>query len=179
MFDFSSAKNVIQNLVGHVRGLDGQIEALRREREEVAAAPPTKGEVIDQLSDYLARGAVEFQKNFARDLDQLLRKRDNFPKLTTVAGDVFAVQNAIHVLDCAPIGNAPSIASLGNAMFYFLGDVMKSSVEARVNEMPWPAGALDASTRAKRLAELDKKIGALEAEQSKLAQEARAAGISL
>lgn len=177
MFNFNSLKQAVGAVVAQRNGIASQLEKLRREREETACAAPTKAEVVRLLVAYMQHGASNFEKNFARDLQNVLHKRANFPMLD--GGSGFGNGNAIRILNSANLQNAANIDTLAQGMYFFAAEIFEEAVARRVQAMQWPDGALDAETRMKRLADLDKKIRELEAQQTLIAEEARQAGIAL
>lgn len=178
MFNFNSLKQAVGAVVAQKNGIAIQLEKLRREREEVTCAAPTKVEVVKLLVAYMQHGAANFEKNFARDLQNVIHKRANFPMLDGGSGG-FGNGNSIRILNSANLQNTANIDTLAQGMYFFAAEIFEDAVARRVQAMEWPAGAIDAETRAKRLADLDKKIIELEAQQTLIAEEARQAGIAL
>ena len=172
MFDFMKIKTAITGIGEHMSGLRGEMESLKRKREELAAAPGTKADVIaifhanidETAAKYSGRlqRAIEVSLNHGRDMHAGPNGRPQLGPLT-LARENFTTPCTPHDIEAS--------------LFFVIGPAMKAAVADAINAMEWPADAQPLAGRAAEIAKLDKKIAALEKSEQELRREAADAGV--
>jgi hypothetical protein len=167
-FDFLGLKKTVASMGEQVRELRVQIETLKRQREELAAAPHSRDDVLAILSSRIDReGAV-----YAHRLRHAIR-----PVINRGPG----ISNDVYVpIMTAEKDNVPAgPKTIENAFCLFFNAQMKEAVAAALAGIEWPDGAVSHIDRVAKLTKLDREIDALEAEETELAKQAAAAGVIL
>lgn len=166
ILDFLSLRKQLADVGGEIRSRRREIETLRRERDLVSAAPLSREDTIKALHARIDAEGAKHLKIFSGALWQRVVK--GCP--TRIGGPILAAQKP---------DVSPTPASLEAAISLMFADQFKVSVGRIVAAMEWPAGAMDHADKQKKLADLDSKIGKIEADLTALVQSARAAGISV
>lgn len=174
MLDILKIKSAIRGLSDHVSGLRKNKETLLRKREDIALAPGTKEDVIamfhgyidDQARRYpaLLRVAIETTLAYGRD-----------PQKGPGGGPQLSVLNIAR----ENLQSAAGMPDFERAMFYVFRSGIKKAVSDAINEMEWPREALPLADRAAALADIDKKIAAIEADEKELNSAAVEAGVRI
>lgn len=172
MFDFMKLKNEVASIAGKVRDVRAQAEKLKREREDLAAAPATKEDIIRLMMAQVNEAAARYSA----------RLRDAIDHTTTCGQPAHIGTNG---KPCS-VGiftvrehqtNPPTVADVQDSLCFFLQGQIKSDLERALKDMSWPAGAQPVEGRAAALEKLDRKIAELDAEETDLRQAAAAAGV--
>lgn len=167
MFDFSPLKRLITDAGSQIRGRSNDLENLKRERDLIAAAPLSKADTIRALHARIDDQAAGHLKILSGTLQQMALKGDP----GRVVGPILCAQRP---------NMEPSFSSFEAALNLALSAEMKGAISRIVETLQeWPEGAIDHADKVKRLDELDRKIGAAEAELGDLVQQARSAGINV
>ncbi|MFW5453525.1 hypothetical protein [Thioalkalivibrio sulfidiphilus] len=152
---FTSAATKAREAVEEVRR---QIAETRREREALAVAPLTRGEVAARVDAWL---------------DSEARRA----RLDLVAGDFSAPgRGPGHPFRVPVRAGEQRSADLGPVLAALFSDQVKAAI---LDALPADADAIPMADRPGRLAELDARVRELEAEEERLIEEAEAAGVEI
>lgn len=168
MFDFSPLKKLLSDAGEQMRTRQVQLEKLKREREDIAAAPTSREDVIRALHDRIDKAADTHMDIFASAMRPLILK-----------GDTARLDAPLPIVATAKSGSAPTPASIEAGLCLVMGDQMKAAATRIIEAMEWPSGALDDAVKQKKILELDSKISGMEAELTALVNSARAHGVSI
>lgn len=172
MFDFLKLKNEVASIAGKVKDVRAAAEKLKRQRENLAAAPATKDDIIRLILAQVDEAAARYPA----------RLRDAIDYTTTCGQPSHIGINGKHL----PVGIftvrehrniPPTISDIQDSLCFFLRSQIKSAIEIAFEDMPWPDGAQPVEGRAAALEKLDCEIAKLEAEETSLRQAASAVGI--
>lgn len=172
MFDFMKIKTAITGIGEHMAGLRTELETLKRQREELVAAPGTKACMIAIFHANIDETAAKYTGRLQRVIEQSLghgTDMHNGPNGRPQLGPLTLARENF-TAPCTP-------ADIENALFFVLQPTMKTAVADAINAMPWPADAQPLAGRAAEIAKLDKKIAALEKSEQDLRHDAAAAGV--
>lgn len=172
MFDFLKLKTAIVSVGEHMATLRNEQEALKREREEMAAAPGTKADMIAIFHDHIDQTAAKYSGRLQRAIEQNLnhgRDMHNGPNGRPQLG-LLSLARENFSTPCSPL-------DIESSLFFVIGPAMKTAVADAITAMEWPADAQPLAGRAAELAKLDKKIAALEKSEQDLRREAAEAGV--
>lgn len=167
-FDFLGLRGAIQSMGESVRELRQKIEALKREREDLVAAPYSREDVAAILMARIDRDGQKYANRLRASLVPAIKRGEDLhqdaylPMLTAEAPNV-----------------AASARTIESAFCLLFAEQMKRAVAGFIESMDWPEGAVSHADRTARLEKLDAEIGRLEAEEMELANQARAAGVIL
>lgn len=171
-FDFLKIKTAITGIGQHMNGLRTELETRKRQREELAAAPGTKADVIALFHAHIDETAAQYTGRLQRAIEVSLGHGrdlhlgpDGRPQLGPLT-----LGRANAATPCTP-------HDIESSLFFVMGPAMKLAVADAINAMPWPADAQPVVGRAAEMAKLDKKIAALEKSEQDLRREAAAAGV--
>ena len=168
-FDFLGLKKSIADIGSQAASLRDQLEAAKREREEVAAAPVPRSELADVLCQWVDKIGDEYPANLVNAVRHLRDDAEVDP-MTRIGAPA--------LLTCSGAGSDQVIRPA--VLCYLLNDAIKDGMRRAADEMPYPAPeGLPRAERLKKLEALDKKIAKLEGELLDLLREADAAGVSL
>ena len=170
--DWAKIKTAIVGIAEHMAGLRDEKEALKRQREELAAAPGTKADMIAVFHANIDETAAKYSGRLQRVIEESLghgRDMHNGPNGRPQLGPLTLARDN-RTTPCTP-------ADIENALFFVLQPTMKTAVADAINAMPWPADAQPLAGRAAEIAKLDKKIAALETSEQQLRHDAAAAGV--
>lgn len=166
MFDFLTLKKSVAALGSKVHQAQDQLETMRRRREEIAASPTSREDAIQALQDHVDHLAASYRKTLADNLAPLIAKGDP----ARVVGPILSATRP---------GTAATSQTLEAGICLAFGPQLKTAIAETLAGMDWPAGALDAASKTRQLAELDEAIERAERELSELVQAAQAAGVSI
>lgn len=176
MFDFAFLKKTITDLGAQLQAVRSGIEALLREREDIANAPAHRSDVKRLFDEQFARWELVYAKSLQQHLEPVVRS------LAAFAGPGQA-ENAARYLSVTSIqpglSQSPTPRSLDMALFALLGDKLKPAFYAVIDSLEWPGEGLPMAEREVRLAEIDKRLDKLKREELELSQAAAAAGLTL
>lgn len=169
--DFFNLKKGIDEFTSSLRDVSKRIESLKREREDIACAPPAREDIKTYFRAIIASRGQNYADAIARHVSPLRAK-----ELQQVQ-DPQHMQHAA-VLALTPAGSLAATAkTLDSALCLLMGDEIKRAIERVVDEMPWPANAMPISERARRLASIDAELDELLARERELVATARSAGL--
>lgn len=170
--DWAKIKTAITGIGEHMNGLRTELETLKRQREELAAAPGTKGDVIALFHANIDETAAKYTGRLQRVIEQSLghgTDMHNGPDGRPQLGPL-TLGRANAATPCTP-------HDIESSLFFVMGPTMKTAVADAINAMPWPADAQPLAGRAAEIAKLDKKIAALEKSEQDLRHDAASAGV--
>jgi hypothetical protein len=166
----------VQDLQSGLRAVRAQLEAAQREREEIATAPTCRSDVKANFGRWIDGCAAEFDENLKRQMATMLRKPHAFEDLKSQTA-----LNCMGVLSVSPAGGTgPTPRSVDVALMALLGPSLKTELYRVIDRLEWPsAEGLPMLERKQKIAELDRRIDKLLAEESELVQLAAANRIIL
>lgn len=172
MFDFLSIRKSVEALGRECTEQRAALEQLKQKREEVAAAPPSRDDVIRVICQRINAVSQSYPQDLQRVIGPIL-----------AGGKVENVKNwQLNFLLPAAYsdGANTSASSLMSGLAFLLGDdLMNEAVGRAIRRMEWPDNAIPLAQREKELARLDGEIGKLEKQLADLSIEAAKAGISI
>lgn len=169
VFDFLGLKKSIADIGVQAHTLRADLEAAKRERDEIAAAPVPRSELADVLCQWVDKIGDEYPASLANAVRHL---RDD------AEADPMTRISAPALLTCSGAGSDQVIRPA--VLCYLLNDAIKDGMRRAVEEMPYPAAeGLPRAERLKKLEALDKRIAKLEDDLLELHRQADAAGIKL
>ncbi len=168
MFDFSLIKKSLNSLTSEHSKLQKQLEALRQERDVVAAAPVAPAEFLESMGQYIDQASTEFEGGLANVLRHFTHEHGR-----AAAGHHPAMLNTDRV------GFINGTAVNREAALYFFGAAIKDGLARFAASDAYPQGGLTTTERTKQLAALDSKIADIEGKLATLTAEAKAAGVAL
>jgi len=173
-FDFEALRQVFQSLESRLAGvrsrrtgIRNEILELQKKREAINYAPGSREDVKSHLAKWVHTAGAEHTARFIESTEQFARtirtaSSNQLRALATLKGDEFS-----------------SPGQTGPAICAFMGPILIEAMNATVDAMPWPANAIPTAGRDKLIAELDERIGKLQAEEAELITKAQEAGINL
>lgn len=175
LFDFGLLKKNIQDVAGHVRQIRAQIEALRREREDVAGAASARDDVKRMVKEWVQQQSTEYQAKLRVTMFDALVKPANLVAHNGVHREM-TVAGAYQKLG----GLASGGGAVDGALCTFFGPQLIDGLCKAIDTMEWPAEeGLPLAERAKRLEKIDGDLARLTREETALVQTARDAGVVL
>lgn len=152
-----------------------ECQSAKREREELAAAPGTREDVIDLLTAQVDRSAALYSERLYAGIASAF----GFGRDIQIGPDGGPVLCPI-VLTREHMVVAPQLRDVETSMAFLFGKELKKAVSEAVLAMPdWPANTQPLKGREERLAKLDSKIASLEQEVAQMRAEATEAGVIL
>lgn len=173
LFDFTGLKKSIDQLAGQVSSLKGNLEKLRREREDLTVRAASKEDVISLLCQRIDREAAEYPIDLARQISGFIPGG----KTARLGERNFSL--GILLPQSSGAGSGMGAASLLRDMTFLFRDEIKAGIESAIKAAPWPENPIRLVDRNKRLAELDEEIAALEAQEANLREIAARSGLRL
>lgn len=169
LFDFSLVKKSVSDVLAQEANLRRDIEAAKREREEIAEAPMQREELAEALAAWVDRMGQEYPKHLMYAARAITMHADRDPLATSLPPAL---------LTCHGGGSGTAVTP--SALCFLFSDVMKDGLRRAVDAIPFEVEpGLPREERLKRLAALDKKIAKLEEDLLQLHRDADAAGITL
>lgn len=167
-FDLSFLRKSAADLVSGVRDYRGQIERLKREREDIANAPATRDEVKDMLRASIALQAKKYLAGLGDQLTSLAR------------GHNVQADGEVRGINLASTSNATFGPMLLNrALCGLVGPVLYDSLAASVDAMAWPAGSRPLQGRDEAIEQIDKKLKKLIEQEKALVSAAAEVGLRI
>ena len=168
-FDFLGLKKSIADIGVQAHTLRADLEAAKRERDEIAAAPVPRSELADVLCQWVDKLGEQYPAHLVNAARHLRDDAERDPMDR-------AIPPAL--LTANPGGSDQVIRPA--ALCYLLNDAIKDGMRRAAADMPYPAAeGLPRAERQKKLEALDKRIAKLEGELMELHRQADAAGIHL
>lgn len=169
--NLAGIRETVQNLRGEVDTLRSKLEKAMREREELAAAPAARADVVAMLNAYIDRQADAFPARLSDSLALFIRHAQKTATGPTQPMPLLSVPSRL--------GTSPTPASLEEGIFFAFRDQVKAGIKAAIEAAPWPDNARPLAEREAKLVAMDEEIASLSKELDALASEATAAGISI
>jgi len=168
--DFLSLKKSVTAFAGQIKSLGRQVEQLKRQREDIATAPPALQDVVGAYARELDARRASFRSGFARKINYFHGQPGQ------IAAPLPLGNNSLLALAAENYSTAPYQA-LENGLAVVLGDQILRALTAELEALDWSKAGLPWAERRKRIAELDANISALEKELAELRTSAQEAGI--
>lgn len=172
MFDFSLLKKTLADLSGGLNAKRDELETLKQQRAALDVAPGAREDVLDiilkQIDDAADRYVNRLQASIAKTSRYGVRPEIGPGGRALPVAVATARDN---------VATAPRVEDIEASLCFLMRPQMKEAVTLALKAMDWPADAEPIQGRADRLAKLDNKIAALEAEVQALREEAGKAGI--
>lgn len=176
LFDFAFLKRSISDLGAQLQAVRSGIEALLREREDIANAPAARSDVKQLFQEQFDRWQEDYKTRLQQHLDPIKRNLTSFvgPDQADNAARYLSV-SALH----PGLGQAPTTRSMDAAICALLGTLMKPAFDAVIDSLPWEGEGLPLAERTAKLREIDKRLDKLKRDEQELVQAAAAAGLTL
>lgn len=174
MFDFFKITSAVADLSGQMAAIRDEKEGLKREREELAAAPGMPDDVICMLTGHVDNQADKYPTFLRHMVETALVFGHTVPMGAGGCPNLGAL-TAVRESHA----RAPSAADLESSLMFFMRDQLKQALREAINQMDWPAHAKPLAGRAELLSSLDEKISKLDAAEQDLRRSAAAAGVIL
>ncbi len=170
LLDFLTLKKSVSAFAGQIRGISQRIEELKREREDIATAPPAFQDVVDAYARELDARRESFRAGLAQKIGYFHGQPGQMEKplplgkspLLGLADENYSVA-PVHVLE--------------NGLAVVLGDQILNALTAELKSLDWSKAGLPWTERRKRMAEMDAQITRYEKELAELRAAAQEAGI--
>jgi hypothetical protein len=179
--DFLSIKRSVDNITGQVSNLRTEIEGKKRRREEIAAAPLAREDVVQMVDTLFQCARDDFPAKLAKSLEQRIVACATALQVdrTALRQDASCNLMALH-MEHPGGSHPPSAVDLEFSLFALLGQSLRDPLVKTIGEMPWPGKpGLPMAKRTGELTRLDTEIAELEAQLQKIEREAAAAGIKV
>ena len=135
--------------------------------------PASKADVIEQLCLRIDAVAAEYPADLTRTVGGFITSS----KTPRLSAPTFSL--GMLLPQAVGAGAGMSAATLMHGLAFLLREPLKKAVAEAINAAEWPENTVTLSARAKRLEDLDDRIGKLEAEENELRNHATRAGIVL
>lgn len=174
-FDFKSIKSWLSDYAGQLKKIRTDIDELELQRENVLFAPPVQADVRAALVSWVEGQRGTYQDALKKNLTGLVSNRH------TIENPERFSKFMLHMPFMRP---ASTVGGLNNgdndrAICGLFGDVLIKSIDATLSQIEWPKDGMGAVDRTRRLAELDKKLEALRAEERSFVAAASDTGINV
>lgn len=167
LLDFKFLRKSITDIGGKARELAAQIEELKQSRERLQDLPLTRLAYTRVVHTWLDEQSRLFDEHFAHQTANDRARYTTRPSFPILESNGAAYRlNLVHPQN----------------IYGLFAPILKDSVTAAIDRLPWPSDSECGSgpeMRDKELAAIDKKIAQLEAEQAELHAAAAEAGVSL
>ncbi|WP_295581029.1 hypothetical protein [uncultured Lamprocystis sp.] len=174
VLELTGLKSSLATVRKQYNAAQGALEALKREREEIAAAPLTRVDLIDGVD----RWADSMADDYRKKLGTLLMSARHPAR----AGKLFTQEDHFRkmLLGHEAHGGSTNQSGPGQEAFVWLlgPEAIKNAFRSVIEALPIDNEGLPLVERRARLKELDHQLGKAEAALSELRRDAAAAGIS-
>jgi hypothetical protein len=179
LLDLLGLKKQIADVGGKYQSLLTEGERLRRQRDDLTAAPISRDDFYSAVCELIDSRAQQYPQRLLervcdmgvdRSLADIHRMIADKDRRGTSLGLLAATQHT---------AATPHWKHLEEALYFLLNPELKAALRKAVDAMAWPAGAISLAERQKKLDDLNKKIGAIEKQQAELFTTAREMGIRL
>lgn len=171
MLDLLGIKNSVGALAGQVKELGAKIENLKRQREDIATAPPA---LEDVKAAYVA--AVEARRASFRD--GLARFVGSFKASPDAVMGALGHGRLLFMASDSYVAPYPSVLVENGIAALFSEQVIKA-MSSELEALDWSEAGLPMAKRKKKLESLDAEIAALERNRNELITGARNAGVTI
>jgi uncharacterized protein (UPF0335 family) len=170
-FDFSSLRQGVASLGGQVRDLRARIERMKRERDDLIAAPAAKSDLKAAALQHLKAQESAYARVVAAQFATFIRRpeRLNDPAMVAKQLGLLGATEKPGVAVAGPQSMDVVLAGL-------FGPMVCQAYLAAIDALDYEEGPTNAA-RAVRIAELDGEIQGLQGQLDELTATARGAGI--
>lgn len=166
--DFFSLRKGIDEFTSSLRETGKAIEALKRKREDVVAAPAAIEDVKQHFATIIEMRAQEYPKAVAQHLAPMTPEGMQNHQHTMQFGNLLAISS---------FGGGATPRSIDAALCCLMGPQLKEAIDRVVDGLEWPSNAIPFAERAARLKKIDAELDELLARERELVATARSAGI--
>lgn len=174
-FDFKTIRSWLSDYAGQLKKLRADIEKLEIEREDVLFAPLVQADVRAALVKWVADQGGMYQDTLKKNLSSLVSNRQTIE-------DASLFSQFMHYTPIMRTGNGSNGLSNNEndrALAGLFGDTLIKSIDATLSQMEWPKEGMSGADRTRKLAELDKKLEALRAEEKSFVAAAADTGMNV
>ena len=173
MFDFVNIKKSLANYGNTLKKLQLEIEALHREREDVAFAPPTRADAKAAMAAWVSTQAAAYRASITVGVTELALSAAAIedPKRFN---EVVSRLPLVHKRAYGPVDGPVDLAICA-----LMGDALVNAFDGVLAQMAWPAGALTAVDRKRRLEQIDARLVELLEGERKMIAAAAEAGVHI
>lgn len=174
LFDLSAIRKSVRDVAARVRELRGEIEQLRRERDIIETAPSARADVKAALQRQVQAGSERYAELLRDHLEPMIRNVRLLSDPKRAAGS-FSMVGATARRDATPTPQSTDL------VFYAVaGELVSTALGRVVDAMEWPGDeGLPMAQRAVKLADLDRRIADLVAQEQQLVADASDVGLIL
>ena len=175
MFDFGTIKKMLGSYAGELKKLRAQIEALEIQREDILFAPPVLADVRAAMVGWIESTRSTYQATLKQSLTTLASQRN------TVEDPALFARMMLQTPFMRPSNNNGGYNNGENdrALCGLFGDLLIKSIDATLSQLEWPKDGLSTAERTRCLAEMDKKLEALRADEKGLVSAASDVGVNV
>lgn len=171
-FDFNAFRKTVEDVGGQARALRADLERLKRQRDDLHAAPASKSDLKAAAKQFLSGLQTEFARVVRAQLDPFVRAPHKLADVETLKGRMVLL-GATGKPDAIATPRTMDVVLAG-----LLGPAITTAYLAEIDAMDFEEGPTNAE-RAKRLELLDEAIAAAQTQLDDLTSTARGAGIVL
>ncbi len=184
---FEAIRGYRDSVEAEIDRLEARREDLKRNRDQVRAAPRPREEAIADIER-----VIDVQRDeYARRLEGMIGRKDGFytaghpwwsadHRIASGITQVYAPSINLMTLPHGE-GNRKAPESFDQvahmSIVGLLADAIKPTVRSMVEAMEWPADTISAAERTQKIAALDKEIADVSAKLAELLKEAEDAGV--
>ena len=168
LFDFTGLRKGLSEFTSELRETGKAVEALKRKRENVAAAPAASDDVKQYFATIIEQRGQEYLTAVAQHLAPMTPEGMQNHQHTRQFGNLLAL---------SPGGGGATPRTIDAALCCLLAQPLKDAIDRVVDGMEWPANAIPLAERAARLKKIDAELDELLARERELVATARSAGI--
>ena len=166
--DFFSLKRGIDDFTTSLRETGKAIEALKRKREDVVAAPAASEDIKQYFATIIEQRGQEYLKEIERHLAPMKPEGLQNHQHTRQFGSLLAL---------SAVGGGATPRSIDAALCCLMGAQLKEAIDRVVDGMQSPANAISLADRAARLKKIDAELDELLDRERGLVATARGAGL--
>ena len=166
--DFFGLKRGIDDFTTSLRETGKAIEALKRKREDVVAAPAASEDIKQYFATIIELRGQEYLKAVAQHLAPMRPEGMQNHQHTRNFGNLLALSS---------VGGGATPRSIDAALCCLMGPQLTEAIDRVIDGMEWPANAISLADRAARLEKIDAELDELLARERELVATARGAGL--
>lgn len=171
MLDLLGLRKSVGALAAQLKERRQRIEVLKRQREDIASAPPALEDVRAAYISAVEERRASFREGLVRTVDSLKAR----PELIAQPGRVR--RGALLFLASENYASPEPAAIVENGIAALFSEQVIKALSSELEALDWSDAGLPMVKREKRLADLDAEVSALEGELSALIADARSAGV--
>jgi hypothetical protein len=176
LFDLAGLKSAVANVGKEYRRLSAEVEKLRVKREDVAAAPVAKADLVAAADGWVDAEAARYREVLTKRLEAIGASTENVANGLGASPRLWQNKLLSIVPSLSPQPDTPFPQPA--ALMLFFGDSVKAALRREVEALDIVEG-LPLAERKRELAKLDRQIGDAEEQLSRLRAEASSAGVVL